>query len=45
VNRSLAKALLVLTYPLRLTAHLTDSGSRGDHWRATPNGRRAGDHL
>jgi|1185.fasta_scaffold506320_2 hypothetical protein len=25
VNRSLAKALLALSYPLRMTAHLTDS--------------------
>jgi len=32
VTRSLAKALLALSYPLRMTAHLTDSApqrSRG----------------
>lgn len=31
VNRSLAKTLLALTYPLRLTAHLTDSAPHRDH--------------
>jgi hypothetical protein len=33
VNRSIAKALLALSYPLRMTAHLTDS--------APPPGRRS----
>ena len=45
VNRSLAKALLALTYPLRLTAHLTDSAPHSDHARTRRNGRQPGDRL
>jgi len=29
MNRSLAKALLAISFPLRLTAHLTDPAVRG----------------
>jgi len=29
VNRSLAKALLAVSFPLRMTAHLTDPAARG----------------
>jgi hypothetical protein len=41
MNRSLAKALLAITYPLRFTAHLTDSQARES--RAGARGHRDSD--